>query len=105
MTIKGKPTSLDIAHLAGVSQPTVSRALRGSPMVSEETRRRILSIAEQLNYKVDKNASNLRSPAFAARWRCCCSRTRRRRLADQSVLPVDARLDHARLRARRATTC
>ena len=60
MTIKGKPTSLDIAHLAGVSQPTVSRALSGSPMVNEETRRRILTIAEQLNYKVDKNASNLR---------------------------------------------
>ena len=60
MTIKGKPTSLDIAHLAGVSQPTVSRALSGSPMVNEETRRRILAIAGQLNYKVDKNASNLR---------------------------------------------
>lgn len=60
MTIKGKATSLDIAHLAGVSQPTVSRALRGSPMVSEHTRRRVLAIAEQLNYKVDKNASSLR---------------------------------------------
>jgi len=61
MTIKGKATSPDIAHLAGVSQPTVSRALRGSPMVNEETRRRIQAIAEQLNYKVDKNASNLRT--------------------------------------------
>ncbi|MET0892155.1 MAG: LacI family DNA-binding transcriptional regulator [Pseudoxanthomonas sp.] len=61
MTIKGKATSLDIAHLAGVSQPTVSRALRGSPMVNEETRKRIQVIAEQLNYKVDKNASNLRT--------------------------------------------
>lgn len=59
--IRGKATSLDIAHLAGVSQPTVSRALRGSPVVSEETRRRILAIAEQLHYKVDKNASNLRT--------------------------------------------
>jgi DNA-binding LacI/PurR family transcriptional regulator len=56
----GKPTSLDIAYLAGVSQPTVSRALRGSPSVSPETRRRIETIAQQLNYKVDKNASNLR---------------------------------------------
>ena len=55
-----KATSFDIAYLAGVSQPTVSRALRGSPRVSEETRRRVEAIAQQLNYKVDKNASNLR---------------------------------------------
>ncbi len=60
MTIRGKATSLDIAHLAGVSQPTVSRALRGSPMVNQETRERILRIARELNYKVDKNASSLR---------------------------------------------
>jgi len=60
LRMQGKPTSIDIAYLAGVSQPTVSRALRGSPMVSEETRRRIETIAQQLNYKVDKNASNLR---------------------------------------------
>jgi DNA-binding LacI/PurR family transcriptional regulator len=38
----------------------VSRALRGSPLVSEATRRRIEAIAQQLNYHVDKNASNLR---------------------------------------------
>jgi DNA-binding LacI/PurR family transcriptional regulator len=55
-----KATSFDIAYLAGVSQPTVSRALRGSPQVREETRRRVEAIAQQLNYKVDKNASNLR---------------------------------------------
>ncbi len=56
-----KTTSFDIAYIAGVSQPTVSRALRGSPSVSEQTRKRIEAIAHQLNYKVDKNASNLRS--------------------------------------------
>jgi DNA-binding LacI/PurR family transcriptional regulator len=60
MSIKGKATSLDIAHLAGVSQPTVSRALRNSPLVSEETREKVQRIARELNYKVDKNASNLR---------------------------------------------
>ena len=55
-----KPTSFDIAALAGVSQPTVSRALRGDRTVSEATRKRVEAIARQLNYKVDKNASNLR---------------------------------------------
>ncbi len=59
--MSSKPTSFDIAELAGVSQPTVSRALRNSPTVSETTRNRIHEIARQLNYKVDKNASNLRS--------------------------------------------
>ena len=61
MQIKGKVTSFDIAHLAGVSQSTVSRALRGSPLVNEETRRRIQAAVDELNYKVDKNASSLRA--------------------------------------------
>lgn len=58
-----KPTSFDIAQRAGVSQPTVSRALRGHPSVSEATRLRIEAIAAQLNYAVDRNASRLRSRA------------------------------------------
>ena len=59
-TANDKPTSFDIAALAGVSQPTVSRALRGDRTVSIATRLRIEAIARQLNYKVDKNASSLR---------------------------------------------
>lgn len=58
-----RPTSFDIAALANVSQPTVSRALSGSPAVSEATRARVFAAAEALNYKVDKNASNLRRQA------------------------------------------
>ena len=55
-----RPTSFDLAALAGVSQPTVSRALSGNRSVSAETRARVLAAAEQLHYKVDKNASGLR---------------------------------------------
>ncbi len=58
--MKEKATSFDIAHIAGVSQSTVSRALSDSPLVNKETREKIQRIARDLNYKVDKNASNLR---------------------------------------------
>jgi DNA-binding LacI/PurR family transcriptional regulator len=62
LTLKDlKPTSFDIAYRAGVSQSTVSRALRNSPLVNEETRLKVQQIAKELNYKVDKNASSLRS--------------------------------------------
>ena len=56
-----RPTSFDIAQLAGVSQPTVSRALRGSKSVNPQTRQRIEAIARSLHYAVDKHASSLRS--------------------------------------------
>ncbi len=55
------PTSRDIADLAGVSQATVSRALRNSPLVREETRTRIQQIARELNYFVNRNAAGLRT--------------------------------------------
>ncbi len=59
--MKAKTTSFDIAYRAGVSQSTVSRALRNSPLVNEETRKRIQAFAKEMHYTVDKNASNLRS--------------------------------------------
>jgi DNA-binding LacI/PurR family transcriptional regulator len=57
----GKTTSFDIAYKAGVSQATVSRALRNSPLVNSETRKKIQKIARDMNYHVDHSAAGLRS--------------------------------------------
>ncbi|WGM20497.1 LacI family DNA-binding transcriptional regulator [Paenarthrobacter sp. OM7] len=43
-------TSHDVAQLAGVSQPTVSRALRDDPRVSEATKDRVRRAASRLGY-------------------------------------------------------
>jgi LacI family transcriptional regulator len=43
-------TSFEVARLAGVSQPTVSRALRNLPGASPETRARVLAAARELSY-------------------------------------------------------
>lgn len=41
----------DIARLAGVSKATASRALQGSPLVKEDTKRLVMETANRLNYK------------------------------------------------------
>lgn len=57
---KRRPTSFDVAERAGVSQPTVSRALSGSPAIAEATRRKVIAAAEALGYFVDERAARLR---------------------------------------------
>ncbi len=56
-----KLTSLEVAQLARVSQATVSRALRDSPLVKPETRARIQEIARELHYRTDRSAAGLRT--------------------------------------------
>ncbi|WP_343517976.1 LacI family DNA-binding transcriptional regulator [Sphingomonas sp.] len=53
-------TMQDIARLANVSTPTVSRVLNGSPLVTEETRERVLEVARAHGYAVNRNAQKLR---------------------------------------------
>jgi DNA-binding LacI/PurR family transcriptional regulator len=49
----------DIAKAARVSHPTVSRALRGSPLVNADTADRIRKIADQLGYRPNAVARGL----------------------------------------------
>lgn len=55
-----RPTSIDVAALAKVSQSTVSRALRGDRSITAETRQRVVRIAAQLGYYPDSRAVRLR---------------------------------------------
>ncbi len=57
------PTSHDVARLAGVSQPTVSRALRADTQVSEETRRRVQEAAQRLGYIPSRRGRSLATRA------------------------------------------
>jgi DNA-binding LacI/PurR family transcriptional regulator len=50
----------DIARLANVSKPTVSRVLNGSPLVTAETRERVLEVARANGYVMNRNAQKLR---------------------------------------------
>lgn len=59
---KNRPITMDeIARLAKVSKPTVSRALSNSPLVTEETRQRVLDVARAQGYAINRNAQKLRT--------------------------------------------
>jgi LacI family transcriptional regulator len=57
------PTSHDVARLAGVSQPTVSRALRDDPNVSPRTRLAVRAAAEELGYILSARGRSLSTRA------------------------------------------
>jgi DNA-binding LacI/PurR family transcriptional regulator len=52
---------VEIARLAGVSQATVSRVLKGDPQVNAAMRERVLAVVQQLGYVPDARAQSLRS--------------------------------------------
>lgn len=53
-------TMADIAKLAGVSEATVSRALKDSPLINKETRAKVQRVARENNYEINAAARNFR---------------------------------------------
>jgi DNA-binding LacI/PurR family transcriptional regulator len=59
MAKKSVHTIADLARLAGVSKSTVSRALNNSPLISQETREQIQSLARQHKFQFNAQARKL----------------------------------------------
>ena len=59
MSNKSVRTIADIAKLAGVSKSTVSRALNDSPLIGEETKAKIRTLAKQHNFQINAPARRL----------------------------------------------
>lgn len=59
-----QPKRLTLAMIAerlGISTATVSLALRSSPLVAEETRKRVAALADELGYIYNRSAASLRT--------------------------------------------
>ena len=92
------PSIRSLAAGLNLSRATVSEALRGSPRVKEETRRRVVEEAGRMGYRLDPVASEL-----MAQMRRSCSRTFRGLIAlvsadDEARLSPSARRRRAILR-------
>jgi LacI family transcriptional regulator len=59
MAIRVTVTQKDIAKRLGVSTMTVSKALAGHPDVSPKTRERVLEVAREMHYRVNRVARSL----------------------------------------------
>ncbi|MGH2538058.1 MAG: LacI family DNA-binding transcriptional regulator [Candidatus Promineifilaceae bacterium] len=58
-----RPTLKDVASRAGVSYQTVSKVLNGQAQVAEETEARIWQVINELHYRSNVSARNLRTQA------------------------------------------
>ena len=88
------PSIRSLAAGLNLSRATVSEALRGSPRVKEETRRRVVEEAGRMGYRLDPVASEL-----MAQMRRSCSRAFRGLIALVSV-DDEARLSPSARRRR-----
>lgn len=61
MSVRPTITMAEIARLAKVSKPTVSRALSDSSLVNAKTKQHVLAVARAHGYAVNRNAQNLRN--------------------------------------------
>ena len=59
MKRKGQPTINDVARLSGVSKKTVSRVINQSPLLNEETRRKVEEVIAELGYVPNPQARAL----------------------------------------------
>lgn len=57
--MKKRPTINDVARIAGVSMMSVSRAVNNKPGLGEETRQKILRIADEIGYRPNQIARSL----------------------------------------------
>lgn len=54
-----RPTLHDVADLAGVSSQTVSRVINNNDRVSDETRKKVMDIIDQIGYRPNRAAQML----------------------------------------------
>ena len=54
-------TIYDIARRLKISSATVSRALKDNPLVSKQTKKKIFDVAEEIGYRTNNFARNLRT--------------------------------------------
>jgi len=60
MSTEKEVTIYDIAKELEISASTVSRALKGNPVINKKTRERVMACSERLGYRSNAFASNLR---------------------------------------------
>lgn len=62
MTMRRRPTIIDVARVAGVSKTTVSRVVSGDDaLVREETRQKVMEAVKQLGYERNAVAGSMRT--------------------------------------------